>query len=151
MTNKEIVISAHFNMGRVDARVLREKAITGEATDTEIIDNEQAVPAWNAKADYSNCRVGTPVSHDGQVYGLIQPHNAAHYPNTAPDIMASIWRVKHTTNPTKAKPWVRPTSTSDIYLKGECALWANGVVKRALRDTNYSPDEYPADWEDVTP
>lgn len=28
-------------------------------------------------------------------------------------------------------------------------IWTDGVIKKALRDTNFSPDEYPADWEDA--
>lgn len=28
-------------------------------------------------------------------------------------------------------------------------IWTDGTVKKCLRDTNYSPDEYPADWEDA--
>ena len=149
MTSKDIVITAHRNMGKADALSLREKAVAGEVTDTEIIDSEQAVPAWSSDKDYSNTAVGTPVSHDGQIYGLIQPHNAAHYPGTTPATLPALWRVKHTTNPAKAKPWVQPTSTSDMYLAGECMVWTDGTVKRAKRDTNFSPEEYANDWEDV--
>jgi hypothetical protein len=28
-------------------------------------------------------------------------------------------------------------------------VWTDGKVKRAKRTTNYSPDEYAPDWEDV--
>ena len=136
-------------MGKADARALRDKAIAGEVTDTEIIDSEQAVPGWSGDKDYSNTAVGTPVSHDGQIYGLIQPHNASHYPGATPATLPALWRVKHTTNPAKAKPWVQPTSTSDMYLTGECMMWTDGTVKRAKRDTNFSPAEYADDWEDV--
>lgn len=146
MTNKEIVLKVHRDMGRADALALREKAIAGTITDTEIIDREEAVPNWGAKRDYSNASIGTPVSYDGQVFALWQPHNAAHYPDTNPITLSALWRVKHTTNPAKAKPFVKPTSTSDMYLKGECILWTDGTVKTAQRDTIYSPDEYSADW-----
>lgn len=149
MNNKEIVLTVHYNMGRSDAQTLRDKAVAGEVTDTEIIDNEQAIPEWNAEKDYSNAAVGTPVSFNGQIYGLITPHNASYYPDTTPATLAALWRVKHTTNPAKAKPFVKPTSTSDMYLVGECMIWTNGTVKKALRDTSYSPEEYAADWETV--
>lgn len=149
MNNREIVLAVHYNMGRSDAQTLRNKAAAGEVTDTEIINSEQAIPAWSAEKDYSNAAVGTPVSHDGQIYGLIQPHNAAHYPDTTPATLPALWRVKHTTNPAKARPWAKPTSTSDMYLTGECMLWTDGTIKRALRDTVYSPEEYAADWETV--
>lgn len=136
-------------MGRADALALREKCVAGELTDTEVIAREQAVPVWGATIDYTSVAVGSPVCYEGQIYGLIQPHNASYYPNANPSSLPSLWRVKHTTDPTKAKPWVKPTSTSDMYLVGECMLWSDGSVKRALRDTIYSPEEYAADWEEV--
>lgn len=149
MTSKDIVLNTHRNMGRADALTLREKAVAGNITDTQIIDQEEAVPAWSNERDYTNASIGTPVAHDGQIYGLIQPHNASYYPNTTPATLHALWRVKHTTNPKKAKPYVKPTSTSDMYLVGECMIWTDGTVKRAKRDTSYSPDEYAADWETV--
>ena len=135
--------------GRADALTLRADAVEGRVTDTEIIDRETAVPDWDNKRDYTNAAVGTPVAHEGQVYGLLQPHNASHYPDTNPSMLASLWRVKHTTNPDKAKPWVKPTSTSDMYLVGECMIWTDGKTYRAVRDTNFSPAEYAGDWEAV--
>lgn len=149
MNNKEIVLTAHFNMGKTDAQTLRTRAAAGDVTDTEIIDRETAVPDWDEKKDYTEAPVGTPVAHDGQIYGLIQPHNAAHYPDTTPATLPALWRVKHTKNPKKAKPYVKPTSTSDMYLTDECMIWRDGNTCRALRDTVYDPDEYPADWEIV--
>ncbi len=148
MTSKEIVLKTHRNMGRADALALREKAVAGGVTDTQIIDQEEAVPAWSKEKDYSKAATGTPVAHEGQIYGLLQPHNASYYDGT-PATLTALWRVKHTTNPDKAKAWVKPTSTSDMYLVGECMIWTDGTVKRAKRDTSYSPDEYAADWEDV--
>lgn len=28
-------------------------------------------------------------------------------------------------------------------------IWAGGIVKHCLQNTNFSPEEYPADWEDA--
>ena len=150
MTSKDIVLSTHRNMGKTDAKKLRDKAVAKEITDTEIIDNEYAVPDYNPKADYTKAPIDSPVAHKGQVYGLIQPHNAANYTDIEPGTEggATFWRIKHTTNPANAKPWVQPTATSP-YKKGECMIWTDGIVKRALRDTTYSPDEYAPDWEDA--
>lgn len=148
--NKNFITTALYNSGRADALALRAKAVAGELTDTEIIDNEQAIPEYDAKKDYSNCVVDTPVKRNGQVYGLIQPHNAAHYTDVEPGTAggAALWRLKHTTNPAKAKPWVTPDAANP-YKAGECMIWTDGVTKRALRDTVYSPEEYAPDWEDV--
>lgn len=150
MTSKDIVITSHFNMGKADALSLRDKAVAGTITDTEIIDNENAVPDYDPKKDYTKTPIGSPVKRDGQVYALIQPHNASHYTNIEPGTEGgkTFWRIKHTKNPKKAKPWVQPDATN-LYMKGECMIWTNGKVKRATRDTTYSPDEYPPDWEDA--
>ena len=37
----------------------------------------------------------------------------------------------------------------DMYKAGEYMIWTDGTVKKCLRDTNFSPDEYPADREDA--
>ena len=146
--SKAFIHTTLRNAGRTDALSLRADAAAGRVTDTEIIDREEAVPAWRNDRDYTTAPIGTPVAYGGQVYGLLQPHNASYYPDTTPAMLAALWRVKHTTNPEKAKPWVKPTSTSDMYRKGECALW-EGQTVRAKRDTPYSPSEYAGDWEVV--
>ena len=149
MTNKDFVRATLREAGRTDAMTLRAEAVAGRVTDTEIIDREEAVPAWRNDRDYTGAAIGTPVTYEGQVYGLLQPHNAAHYPETSPAMLPALWRVKHTTNPDKAKPWVKPTSTSDMYLVGECMVWEDGSTMRAVRDTIYSPVEYAGDWESI--
>lgn len=117
---------------------------------TAIIAEEEYIPFWRADKDYSAVVVGAPVKDEGQVYVLLQPHNASHY-NARPKELAALWRVKHTTDPHKAKPWVKPTSTSDMYLKDECMVWNDNSVKKCILDTGtiYSPDEYAQAWEDV--
>ena len=149
MTNKDFILNLHKKQGYNDAIALRQKAVDKLITDTEIIDNEECVPDWNNDKDYTDTPIGAPVAADGQIYALLQPHNASYYPNTHPSTLQSLWRVKHTKNPLKAKPYVAPTSTSDMYLVGECMLWTDGQVYRALRGTVYSPEEYADDWENV--
>lgn len=46
----------------------------------------------------------------------------------------------------RAKP---ETGAHDMYKAGEYMIWTGGTVKKCLRDTNFSPDEYPQDWEDA--
>lgn len=47
-------------------------------------------------------------------------------------------------------PWVKLwAGTTDMYHAGEYMVWTDGTIKKCLRDTVYSPDEYAADWEDV--
>lgn len=148
MDSKAFVLDAMRSTGATKARALRESA--GTMTGTEIIAQEDYVPDWRQDADYTAAPVGTPVQHARQVYTLILPHNAAHYPGTSPASLAALWRVRHTTDPARAKPWVQPTSTSDMYLTGECMIWTDGLVYRCQSDTIYSPADYGAAWEVVT-
>lgn len=136
-------------MARDQALYLRQRS--PDMTGTEIIAEESYIPRWSIEKDYTNVPIGAPVQYEGQVYVLLQPHNASYYPDTNPATLQALWRVKHTTDPLRAKPWVKPTSTSDMYLKDECMVWTDGTIKRCVLDagTIYSPDEYAPAWEDV--
>lgn len=133
-------------MSALAAKDLRSRS--PEMNGTEIIAEETYIPLWGGDKDYTNVVVGAPVQFEGQVYTLLQKHNANNYPYTPPEL-ASLWRVKHTTDPAKAKPWVKPTSTSDMYLANECMVFTDGITYKCLRDTIYSPIEYAPDWEQV--
>ena len=145
MDSKAYVLDAMRDTGASRAKTLRESAES--MTGTEIIAQEDYIPDWRSDADYSAAPVGAPVQHDGQVYKLLQPHNAAHYPGTIPATLPALWRVTHTMDPKKAKPWAQPTSTSDMYLAGEYMVWTDGETYRCKSDTGYSPAEYAAAWE----
>lgn len=148
MTNKDFILSMIREQGKANAIDLRNRA--ADMTGTAIIAEEAKIPNYDNTKDYSSWAVGSPCIFDGQVYGLLQPYNAAHYPDTTPANTPALWRVLHTTDPAKAKSYKKPTSTSDMYLKGECMIYTDGLVYRSLRDTVYSPEEYAADWEVVT-
>lgn len=146
MTNKEFVIETLRRIGREKAQAVRTGAAAGTLTSTEVIDAEMFVPAWLPTTDYTKAAAGTPVQYEGQVYSLLQPHNASYYPGTNPKTLPALWRVTHTKDPVKAKPWVAPTGTSDMYLVGECMVWTDGKTYRSKRDTVYSPTDYAPDW-----
>lgn len=62
----------------------------------------------------------------------------------------ALWSAWHSRKKEYALPWEKPeTGTSGIYHIGEYMIWTDGTVKKCLRDTNFSPDEYPQDWEDA--
>lgn len=134
-------------MAALAAKDLRNRS--PEMNGTEIIAEEQYIPFWSGEKDYSEVVIGAPVIYEGQVYTLLQKHNASHYPNNPAELPA-LWRIKHTEDPEKAKPWVKPTSTSDMYLLNECMVY-DGVIYRCVLEagTIYSPEEYAAGWEEV--
>lgn len=144
---KDEAIAKMKEKGADDAAALRTKANT--MTGTEIIAAEIAVPDFDATKDYSACPVGTPVADEGQVWTLIQPHNAANY-NGRPSTLRALWGLCHTTDPTKAKPWVDAYGTSGMYMKGECYKDASGKVHRCLQDNVvHDASALPSAWEDA--
>ena len=150
MTKNELLELAR-EKGENDAIELRTQAVAGVITDTEIIDREDAVPDWSEGKDYTNFEIGTPVKDDGQVYALIIPHNPAHYPGVRPINNRTLWSLKHTKNPLKAKLYVEPSGTSGMYMKDECCIDPNtGSTTQeyiSKYDNNvYSPSQYPENW-----
>ena len=142
MNYKEIM----YQEGRRQALDLQERAPT--MTGTQIIDEETKIPAFDPAKDYTAWAAGYPVTDEGQVWTLIQPHNAAHYPGR-PSSLRALWGLAHTTDPAKAKPWVAPYGISGLYMAGECCT-ENGSTYRSTQDNNqYAPSEYPAWWEVV--
>lgn len=144
--NKTDILNAMQAQGKTDAEQLRQSAAAGQLTDTQIIDQERKIPDWSHDKDYSQNPIGTPVADEGQVYGLLQPHNASYY-DGRPATLRALWGLKHTKNPARAKPYVAPLGTSGLYMKDECCLM-DGSVWRSKQDNNaFSPAEYPAAWE----
>lgn len=98
--------------------------------------------------------VGDIRTHAGQVWECWTAHDNAIYPDITPDnpqTWANFWRPLHGKSPETARPWVKPQyGTTDMYHAGEYMVWTDGTIKKCLRDTVYSPDEYAADWEQVS-
>lgn len=149
--NRQTILEKMREAGRIDALELRAEAAAGTVTDTDIIDREAAVPDWRPDTDYTNAPIGSPVQDAGQVYGLLQPHNASYYPDQRPADLRALWGLKHTTNPQRAKPYVAPLGTSGMYMAGECCLFGddNAVYRSKVDNNVYSPAEYAQNWEAV--
>lgn len=139
------LIDVMRSLGRADALTLRNCA--ANMTGTEIIRSEHCVPEWDGTKDYTSWPVGAPVADSGQVWTLIQPHNATHYEGRPGDLRA-LWGLCHTTDPERAKPWVEPLGTSGMYMSGECYRDAEGTVWRCKQDnTVHGAAALPSAWE----
>lgn len=148
MRNKTFVLDTLRRQGLALARDLQARApgLTG----TEIISEEAFVPAFDPAKDYSSWPAGSPVADDGQVWLLLQPHNAAHY-DGRPATLRALWGLAHTTDPARAKPWVDAYGTSGMYMAGECYKAADGTVYRCKNDnTVHDAAALPDGWEAVT-
>lgn len=146
--SQDTMLLAMYNQGKADALDLRSRA--ADMTGTEIIDEESKVPAFDGEKDYSEWAVGSPVADEDQVWTLIQPYNASHYPDTRPSTLRALWGLCHTKDPLKAKPWVDPFGTSGMYMKDECYKAEDGTVYRAKQDNLvYNAVALPDMWEIV--
>ena len=133
--------------GAYDAQELQTAANAGTVTETEIIDREISVPTFNPQKDYSEWLVNSPVADEGQVWLLLQPHNAANYEGR-PSSLRALWGLAHTKNPDRAKPFVEPFGTSGVYMLDECVLWTDGKVYISTIDNNvWTPEAYHDGWK----
>jgi hypothetical protein len=145
---KNLVIETLRRQGKASALTLREKA--SDMDGTQLIAEEDFIPDYDPKKDYSGWKAGFPVRDEGQVWLLLIPHNAAHYTGR-PSGNRAMWGLAHTTDPKKAKPYVAPYGTSGLYANGECMIWTDGETYRCIapNPTAYTPESYQAYWERV--
>ena len=152
MTNKDFVLDTLRRAGLREAQTVRDGAVAGTLDGTAVIAAEGYIPDYpeDGKRDFTAVPVGSPYRYAGQVYKLWQQHNANGQPDWTPDKAVSLWDIYHTTDPAYAKPYVTPQGTRGLYQTGECMIWTDGTVQRSLIDNNaYTPETYPAGWEQV--
>jgi len=136
---------------RIAQRVVSAMEVAGVL----ITDDDQRL---QASGIYKNWKAGSYAVGDvrnanGQTWECHQAHDNAVYPDITPGSSAwpTFWRPLHGKSAQTARPWVKPENgTTDTYKAGECMIWTDGRTLRAKRETNFSPDEYAADWEEVT-
>ena len=132
--------SIMYEEGRRDALDLasRAKGMDG----TAIIAEEDHIPMWSNKTDYSGKDPNTPVKDEGQVWLLLSPHNAAHYTGR-PSTLRSLWGLAHTKDPAKAKPWVASYGTSGLYLLDECCTYPHTDGTTHIWRNKHNNNEFP--------
>lgn len=152
MTSKERVLEREHNRGRLAALELQTRA--PDMSGTEIINEEDKIPAFNPEKDYSAWAVGLPVVDEEQVWLLLQPHNAAHY-GGRPSELRALWGLAHTKDPAKAKAWIAPYGTSGLYMVDECCTYPVDGATHVFRN-KHDNNEYPPltlnvedRWEDL--
>ena len=151
MKNKQKVLDIMRAQGRMDALNLRSRASNMDGT--AIIAEEAKIPVFDPQKDYSNWATGAPVRElvDGeyQVFTLITPHNASYYPGSTPSNTRSLWSLRHTKDPAKAKPWLVPAGTSGLYEADECCTDNGHVYRNNYPNNEFSPSALPDRWTDL--
>ena len=142
-----------YDEGRRNALDLASRAPGMDGT--SIIAEEDHIPAWSEKADYTAQPVGIPVQDERQVWLLLIPHNAAHYTGR-PSKNRALWGLAHTTDPHKAKPWVSSYGTSGLYKIDECCTYPAADGKNHVWRNKHDNNEFPPltlnvedRWEDL--
>lgn len=103
-------------------------------------------PTWT-RGNYSVGDVRTDPA-TGYPYECILAHDSS--VNTDWTIsVRTLWKPWHSRSADSALPWEAPTGAHDMYKVGEYMIWTDKKVKHCLQDTNFSPTEYTAAWEDV--
>lgn len=151
MNSRELVLNIFRAQGAADALDLRRRA--PQLDGTALIAEEHKIPRFDASKDYTSWPAGAPVweevEGERQVYTLITPHNASYYPGSSPSTLPALWSIRHTKDPAKAKPWLAPSGTSGLYEAGECCTQGGHVWKNNQPGNAFSPEAYPAYWEDL--
>lgn len=113
---------------------------------TAIIAEERKIPSFDPTKDYTNWPVNSPVADEGQVWLLLQPHNAANYEGK-PSALRALWGLAHTNDVAKAKAYVAPSGTSGLYMIDECCLWTDDKVYKSVIENNaYDSEAYLNGW-----
>lgn len=162
MTSKERVLQREHDRGRPVGKVqgradaLDLAARAPQMDGTAIIAEEDHIPAWSENAVYTSKQVGCPVQDNGQVYTILMPHTPAHNPGSRPADLRAIYSLLHTTDPTKAKPWMPSYGTSGLYKLNECCTYPNTdgvehVWRNLWNDNEFQPLTLNVEsrWEDL--
>ena len=150
MNSQTLILDIMRAQGKADALDLRGRA--HDLDGTAIIAEESKIPAFDPEKDYTGWPQGAPVTDGGQVWTLLQPYNAANYPQQRPSDLRALWGLAHTKDPARAKPYVEPLGISGVYMTGECCTDPHAedptAVYRSKVDNNaYSPSAYAQNWE----
>lgn len=86
---------------------------------------------------------------DGAPWKVLAAYDNATHPDIAPSETAwATFNIPyHGTTRETARAWVKPNNATDIYKVGEWCVF-DGKYYVSKRGTDFSPAEYPADWEE---
>lgn len=117
---------------------------TPEAAD-EIIQCSALYEEWEAGVH----KTGEIFLLDGAPWKVLAAYDNAAHPDIVPG--GTAWGTfnipYHGTTRQTARAWVKPNNATDIYQVGEWCVF-DGKYYVSKRGTDFSPAEYPADWEE---
>ena len=114
-------------------------------TADEIIQCSALYPEWAAGVH----KTGEIFLLDGAPWKVLAAYDNATHPDIAPGETAwATFNIPyHGTTRETARLWVKPNNATDLYQVGEWCVF-EGKYYVSKRATDFSPTEYPADWEE---
>ena len=118
-------------------------------TDEQAMEIAMIYPAYEVGRAYKTDEMltyGINDVGDPQLYRVVQAHTSQEdwKPDSTPALYTAIGL-----NPQGYPTWSRPTGAHDAYNTGDIVDY-NGTLYKSLIDGNvWSPEEYPAGWEEV--
>lgn len=114
-------------------------------TADEIIMCSALYPEWEAGVH----KTGEIFMLDGAPWKVLAAYDNATHLDIAPGETAwGTFNIPyHGTTRETARAWIKPNNATDIYKVGEWCVF-DGKYYVSKRGTDFSPSEYPADWEE---
>ena len=118
-------------------------------TDEQAMEISTIYPAYEVGRAYSADEMftyGVNDVGDPQLYRVVQAHTSQSdwTPDATPSLYAPIGL-----NPQGYPKWSRPTGAHDAYNIGDIVDYNGTLYKSLINGNVYSPEEYPAGWEQV--
>lgn len=119
--------------------------IIGTLTDEQALAAPVLFPVWQAEVEY---KTGDRVRYEGKLYKVIQDHNSqiGWEPIVATSLFASLLTDEETG---EILEWVQPDSTN-AYSIGDKVLFKGATYESLIDNNVWSPEDYPAGWNEIT-
>lgn len=144
VNNNNIVLHQETNSMKAPLSIAFVKMVEkGDIDEVTANENIDFFLEWKTGVNY---KANTLLQYEGLLYRVLQEHTSQE--DWIPDKTPALYKVL-AINENGIIEWARPISSVDAYMIGDECMF-NGVHKRSTIDNNvWSPDEYPAGWEDV--
>ena len=146
-----IMLGTESNMEQASEQMRKVLQMFAQTlTDEQAMEIATVYPAYEVGRAYSVDELftyGINDVGDPQLYRVVQAHTSQSdwTPDATPALYTPIGL-----NPQGYPTWSRPTGAHDAYNTGDIVDY-NGTLYKSLIDGNvWSPEEYPAGWEEVT-
>ena len=146
-----IMLGTESNMEQASEQLRKALQMFAQTlTDEQAIEISTVYPVYEVGRAYTTAEMltyGVNDVGDPQLYRVVQAHTSQEdwKPDSTPALYTAIGL-----NPQGYPTWSRPTGSHDAYNTGDIVDY-NGTLYKSLIDGNvWSPEEYPAGWEEVT-